>query len=77
MSNPMPKPRKSRKDGHYSREEMEVISKYKQEYQEQTTRELRGHVFKTKILVDRFNLWLKQGRAPSTEEDSATRMKVT
>jgi hypothetical protein len=77
MSNPIPKARKSRKDSRYSREEMQVINKYKQEYREQTTRELRGNLFKAKILVDLFNLWLKQGKAPSTEEDSATRMKVT
>jgi len=77
MSNPIPKARQSRKDSRYSREEMDVIGKYKQEYREQTTQELRRHVFKTKVLVDMFNLWLKQGKAPRTEEDSATRMKVT
>lgn len=76
MSNPIPNVRKARKDSRYSREEMQVISKYKQEYREQTTRELRANVFKGKILVDLFNLWLKQGRAPNTEEDSATQMKV-
>jgi hypothetical protein len=74
---PIPKTRKSRKDSRYSREEMQVISKYKQEYREQTTRELRGNVFKAKILVDLFNLWLEEGKAPDTEEDSANRMKVT
>ena len=76
MSKPPPKVRKSRKDSCYNSEEMKVISKYKQEYREQTTRELRGSVFKSKILVDLFNLWLEQGKAPNTEEDSATRMKV-
>lgn len=76
MSKPIPKVRKPRKDSRYTREEMQVISKHKQEYREQTTRELRGNVFKTKILVDVFNLWLKQGKTPITEEDSATRMKV-
>jgi hypothetical protein len=73
---PIPKTRKSRKDSRYSREEMQVISKYKQEYREQTTRELRGNVFKAKILVDLFNLWLEQGKAPDTDDDSANRMKV-
>ena len=77
MSMPIPKTRKSRKDSRYSREEMQVISKYKQEYREQTTRELRGNVFKAKILVDLFNLWLEQGKAPDTDDDSANRMKVT
>jgi hypothetical protein len=55
---------------------MDVINKYKEEYRAQTTRELRGHVFKTKILVDLFNLWLAQGKAPEREEDSAREMKV-
>jgi len=76
MSKSPQKVRKSRKDSSYNSEEMKVISKYKQEYRQQTTRELRGHVFKSKILVDLFNLWLAQGKAPNTEEDSATRMKV-
>ncbi len=77
MSIPAPKVRKPRKDSRYNREEMKVISKYKQEYREQTTRELRGNVFKSKILVDLFNFWLEQDQLPTTEEDSATRMKVT
>jgi hypothetical protein len=76
MSQPDPKARKPRKDCRYSREEMKVIGKYKQEYREQTTRELRGNLFKAKILVDLFNLWLKQGKTPTTEEESANRMKV-
>ena len=69
--------RKFRHDSRYSRDEMQVISKYKQEYREQTTRDLRHHVFKGKILVDLFNYWLAQGQAPDTEADSATRMKVS
>lgn len=77
MSLQIPKARKSRKDSRYSHDEMRVINKYKQEYREQTTRELRGHVFKAKILVDLFNFWLDKGQAPETEEESATRMKVT
>jgi hypothetical protein len=77
MSNPIPKVRKARKDSRYSHEEMQVLSKHKQEYREQTTRELRANIFKGKILVDLFNLWLKQGKAPNTEEESATLMKVT
>jgi hypothetical protein len=77
MSNPPPKARQSRKDSCYSRDEMKIIGRYQKEYREQTTRELRGNVFKTKILVDLFNYWLQQGRAPATEEDSATQMKVT
>jgi hypothetical protein len=77
MSQPNPKARKPRKDSRYSREEMQVIGKHKQEYREQTTRELRANIFKAKILVDLYNLWLKQGRTPTTEEESANQMKVT
>jgi len=59
----------------YTPEEIRVISKHKEEYKEQTSRELRAHVFRTKILVDLFNYWLEQGKAP-VEEDNANHMKV-
>jgi hypothetical protein len=72
-----PKIRKPRKDALYSREELEVINKYREEYRQQTTRELRAAVLKTKILVDLFNFWLQQGRAPADEESSVSRMKVS
>jgi hypothetical protein len=77
MSAIIPKARRPRKDALYGREELGVINKYKEEYRQQTTRELRANVFKTKILVDLFNFWLEQGRAPATEEDSINRMKVS
>lgn len=77
MSTNIPKVRRPRKDALYSRGELEVINKYKEEYRQQTTRELRANVFKTKILVDLFNHWLQQGRAPASEEDSINRMKVS
>jgi hypothetical protein len=77
MSLNIPKTRKPRKDALYSREELKIISKYKEEYREQTTREMRGHVFKTKILVDIFNFWLAEGSAPLEEAESVKRMKVT
>jgi hypothetical protein len=76
MSSNVPKTRKPRKNALYSRDEIAVINKYKEEYRQQTTRELRGHVFKTKILVDLFNFWLAQGIAPVEEEESLNRMKV-
>ena len=59
-----PKARKIRKDAHYTHEEIQVINTHKEEYKQQITRELRGHIFKTKILVDLFNFWLEQGNAP-------------
>ena len=66
----------SRKDAFYSREELSVIGKYKEEYREQTTREARAEILKTKILPDIFNFWLEKGTAPKGEEESTRRMKV-
>lgn len=65
-----------RKDALYSREELSVINVHKEEYRQQTTRELRAEVFKTKILLDLFNFWLSKGRAPVGEEESRKCMKV-
>lgn len=76
MSTQIPKVRKPRKDAFYTREEIQVINTHKEEYKQQTTRELRGHIFKTKILVDLFNFWLSQGNAPEDEEESTNRIKV-
>jgi hypothetical protein len=55
---------------------MEVINIHKEEYKQQTTRELRANILKTKILVDLFNFWLRQGKAPQEEGESVARMKV-
>lgn len=76
MSTEIPKTRKPRKDAYYTREEIQVINTHKEEYRQQTTRELRSNVFKTKILVDLFNFWLDQGTAPGDEEESTNRIKV-
>ena len=76
MSSNVPKTRKPRKNALYSQDEIAVINKYKEEYGQQMTRELRGHVFKTKILVDLFNFWLAHGIVPVEEEESLKRMKV-
>lgn len=70
------KQRKPRKDALYSREEMEVISKHKQEYRLQTTREKRAHVFQSKILVDLFNFWLENGKEMGNDELMNREMKV-
>jgi hypothetical protein len=74
-SNPQ-KTKRPRKDAAYSCEEMDIINIHKEEYREQTTRELRANVLKTKILVDLFNLWVRQGKAPQDEGESVARMKV-
>jgi len=76
MSLNIPKTRKPRRDALYSRDEIAVISKHKEEYRQQTTRALRGHVFKTKILVDIYNFWRAKGMQPVDDEESLKRMKV-
>ena len=59
----------------YLQEEMKVISKYKAEYKEQTTKALRAYVLRNKILVDMFNFWDANGTLP-TEEECMGRVKV-
>ena len=70
------KSRKPRKDALYSREEIKVISKYKEEYKQQTTPQMQGMIFKTKILVNMFNYWVDNGNEPGGEEECICRMKV-
>jgi hypothetical protein len=70
-------PRKARRDALYSQAEMEVLNRHKEEYRQQTTRELRANVMRTKLLVDLFNYWLEQGTGPENEEESVRRMKVS
>jgi hypothetical protein len=76
MSLHIRKPRRPRKDAHYSRDEINILNKFKEEYRQQTTRELRAHVFKTKVLVDMFNFWLDRENGAVDEEESVERMKV-
>lgn len=77
MSHLIPTTRQPRKGALYSREEIKVISKYKEEYKEQTTKTLRAHVLRTKILVDIFNYWLEQDALPVDEAAIAERVKVS
>lgn len=76
MSNLIPTTRRPRQGTRYSREELVVMSRYKAEYKEQTTKALRAHVFRTKILVDMFNYWDKEGTLPLEEELCAELVKV-
>jgi hypothetical protein len=76
MSSRIPKSRQPRKDALYTRQEMQIIGKYKEEYRQLTTRELRANLFKTKILVDLYNYWLQIGKVPENESESTARMKV-
>ena len=65
MAHPIPTAKQPRRDARYSREEMQVISKHKTEYKDQTTRALKANVLRNKILVDLFNFWDKQGTLPT------------
>ena len=76
MSHLIPKTKKTRRGTLYSRDELVVISKHKEEYKEQTTKTLRAHVFRTKILVDIFNYWDAQGTLPADEERCIEQVKV-
>jgi len=76
MSHLIPKTRKPRSGALYSRDEIAIISKYKDEYKEQTTKALRADVLRNKILVDIFNYWDLQDMLPDNEEASVQRVKV-
>jgi len=68
--------RKPRRDALYFREEIAVPSKYKAEYKDQTTKPLRAHVLRNKILVNIFNYWDVQKTLPADEEACVDWMKV-
>jgi hypothetical protein len=72
----LPKAKQPRKDAKYSADEIAVMNKYKEEYREQTSREMRAHVLKTKILVDLFNHWLDKGKIPDSTEEETQWVKV-
>jgi hypothetical protein len=75
MAHRIPTAKQPRKNALYNREEMGVISKYKAEYKEQTTRALRANVLRRKILADLFNYWDDEGTLP--EDDACVqRVKV-
>jgi len=68
---------KQRKDSHLSVQERDIINKYKDEYRSQTTRELRGDVFRNKIQVDMLDYWNTQGINTTDETETQNRLKVT
>jgi len=76
MAHRIPTTKKPRRGALYSREEIKVISKYKAEYKDQTTKTLRAHVLRNKILVDLFNYWDVQETLPSDEAGCMDRVKV-
>jgi hypothetical protein len=77
MAHLIPTTRQPRRGARYSREEIVVISKYKAEYKDQTTRALRANVLRTKILVDIFNYWDEQGTLPSDAAVCTEQVKVS
>jgi hypothetical protein len=76
MSHLIPSTKQPRRGAFYSREEIVVLSKHKAEYKDQTTRALRAHVLRNKILVDIFNYWDAQRTLPSDEAVCVQRVKV-
>jgi hypothetical protein len=77
MSNLIPPTKQPRRGALYSREEILVIAKHKADYKDQTTRALRAHVLRNKILVDIFNYWDSRGTLPSDEALCIERVKVS
>ena len=76
MAHRIPTTKQPRKGTLYTREELAVISKYKAEYKEQTTRALRANVLRRKILVDLFNYWDVRGTLPTDETVCVEQVKV-
>ena len=76
MSHLIPTTKQPRRGALYNRLEIAVISKYKAEYKEQTTKALRAHVLRNKILVDIFNYWDEQGTLPMDEKECVEKVKV-
>jgi len=76
MAHLIPTAKKPRRGALYTCDEIVVISKHKADYRNQTTRALRAHVLRTKILVDMFNYWDAQRTLPSDEVACIERVKV-
>jgi hypothetical protein len=68
--------RRPRRDCRYSAEEMKVLNQHKHTYRSQPTRELRGEIFRNRILVDMFNYWQSKGLEPD-EDEVKSRIKVS
>ena len=77
MAHLIPTTKQPRRGTLYTKGELLVISNYKAEYKEQTTRALRANVMRNKILVDLFNYWDIQNMLPSDEVESMKRVKVS
>ena len=60
----------------YPLEDRKAIEPYKKDYRSHTTRALRGQTFRTKILPAIYNHWRAVGKEPTSDLESARRIKV-
>jgi hypothetical protein len=60
----------------YPLNDRKSIEPYKKEYRSHTTRALRGQTFRTKILPAIYNHWRAVGKEPTSDLESAGRIKV-
>lgn len=75
MADRIPTAKQPRRGALYSRDEILVIRKYKDEYKDQTTKALRANVMRA-ILGDMFNHWQALKTLPSDEATCLEWMKV-
>jgi hypothetical protein len=68
--------RKPRTGGAYTEIEKKIIGKFKDEYRQQLTRELRGIVMREKILPAIFNYWQGERNGRMSETESIKLQKV-
>jgi hypothetical protein len=71
------KTKKARKN-QFTREEIDVLDKYKKEYRKMTTTDARHALIRTHILVDIFNYWFGKGVISEEvdEKDMSQRISV-
>ena len=71
------KTKKARKN-QFTREEIDVLDKYKKEYRTMTTTDARHALIRTHILVDIFNYWFGKGIISEDvdEKDMSQRISV-
>lgn len=60
----------------YPISDRKAIEPYKKDYRLQINKALRGQIFRTKILPAIFNHWRADGREPTSDLESAGRIKV-
>src|ERR1700721_904722 len=68
--------RRKAADSTYPLDDRKAIQPYKTDYRSQTNRALHGQIFRTKILPAIYNHWRANGREPTSDLESAGRIKV-